>query len=326
MSQSRSDFTGLVLLLMLFLLFSLLISLLFVLQESKLCYERYEDITHQEVVGEWKENYTYQFPGAFEYKGDTSSCPYSSAYSCHLHPHGFRSAHQKFFPTNCELPEFNPTTFLQSLKNRRLLLSGDSTTLQFYVVLICSLHGISENIYKIEFPDPKSIHTLVRGEVYYPVYNATLLIAATHAKKLNNMTQGENPFQDYVHYAQLFSPYDIALLNFGMNFNSQEQMFHIVKQLSENFNETTNPFTRPIFLWRETSPQNFDSSEDKMPAGYYIYPSKAPCVGYPDARKAYQEDFRNRLSDHWMVNRYSIPIMRVHNVSALGFDQHYGEN
>jgi hypothetical protein len=304
-----------------------LLSLLFIGQESqKLCYQRYQDITHREIVGEWKGNHNYQFPGAFEYNGSISNCPLRSSYSCHSSSRGNKVAHQKFFPSNCELPEFQPLNFLHSLRNLRLLFCGDSATLQFFTMLVCSLHGVTPNIEYHLDQKPKYGKVFTSGEegaIYYPLTNTTLIYSGSHVKSLYNASHGENPFRDYIRFGKLFSPLDIVMLNFGLHFRWQEEFLRMIQNLVEDYNQTLTPFTRPIFLWREISPQHFNSSS---PAGIYHFAAKETCVPHRNFTLAYLGDFRNRLAEQWM-NKYSIPIMRINNISSTAsVDQHFGLN
>jgi hypothetical protein len=298
-------------------LISLLLAALLTLSGSKLCYESYEDITHRRMTGEWKKDQVYKLPGEFEIDGKTTTCPVRT-YTCKDRTYGHEVAHQKFFPNGCDVPELDPLPFLHSLENRRLFLYGDSVTLEFFVFLICSLHQTTENIHYNITRDVRFKQGFSHAEVTYPISNTTIsyLDFSLMGKPL------EHHMQHYIGHGRLFSPYDILLLNYGLHYHTAAEMLHVVKSVVEDYN-STNPFTRPILLWRDISPAHFDSEEDGAPSGYWVSMTKAPCVPYANFTKAFLQDYRNRICDHWML-KYDIPIMRINNVTGLAWDQHYG--
>jgi hypothetical protein len=300
--------------------------LLALASNHKLCYERYEDISSRKITGVWEDNYSYQIPGKFDSHDHKPDCPFSSAYTCHFASAGVKTAHRKFSPDNCELPEFNPYSFLQTLRNRRLFICGDSTNLQFFTMLACSLHGTVKEISYRPARDPgdkTTFHGGSSGEVYYPVTNTTIIYSGSHIIHIYKKQHAENPFEDYVQYGKLFSPYDIVLLNFGMHAPEPSKILDITRKLAEDYQQTKIDYssTYPIFLWRETSPQHFHPN-DTVPMGYYAGSTEQSCHPLRNITQAYQEDFRNRISEEWM-SKYSIPIMRIWNASAPAWDQHY---
>jgi hypothetical protein len=294
---------------------------------QKRCYERYEDISSRKITGVWKENYSYQTPGKFDTHDHKPDCPFSSGYSCHAN--AVKTAHLKFTPNNCVLPEFNPYSFLQTLRNRRLFICGDSISLQFLTMLACSFHGAVKDISYRPISDLREKTTFQSGssgEIYYPQTNTTIIYSGSHINHIYNKPHAENSFKDYIQFGKLFSPYDIVLLNFGAHFDAPAKILNITRRLAEEYNQTRthHSSTHPILLWRETAPQHFHPSSNHLavPMGYYAGSANQSCTPFTNYTRAYRDDFRNRISEKWM-SKYSIPIMKIWNVSAPAWDQHY---
>jgi hypothetical protein len=109
--------------------------------------------------------------------------------------HGYHSLYQVFHPLNCKLKTWSPETFLELLRNRRFAVAGDSVSMQFAIMLICSLHlhgfpdqpHINAN-YSLTWTDHSRIFGkgdcmhedgkhchLSDSSVYYPDYNVTIM-------------------------------------------------------------------------------------------------------------------------------------------------------
>jgi hypothetical protein len=189
---------------------------------NEFCYSSYEDdITHQsrEIRGKWERNQIYKNRGTFAYQSNplewvASACPVQARiFSCRRHDiedrskkrkkidpvedkqHGYHSLYQVFHLLNCKLKTWSPETFLELLRNRRFAIAGDSMSMQFSIMLICSLHtdgypdrpriranysltwtdhsrifGKGDCMYE----DGKHCH-LSDSSVYYPDYNVTIM-------------------------------------------------------------------------------------------------------------------------------------------------------
>ena len=266
----------------------------------------------------------------------THACPFQSqVYSCRLYldsdettGSGYKTSRKKFTPSTCSINEFRPKQFLTLLRNKRLMFSGDSMSMQNFIMVACSLHVEAESEYskewciKPECAEGAEHCQLVTAKVFYPEYNTTIVFLGTQAFDYNSKHHGEHDLIEYIDYGQLWSPFDILLLNVGLHASSRDWLSKVTQKISEQYN-CTKPDQRPILIWRETSAQHFDTESDGEPSGYFNYPNKEPCVQHSDFDKAYLEDYRNRIPERWM-NRYQIPILRINNASSLAMDQHFG--
>jgi hypothetical protein len=204
------------------------------------------------------------------------------------------------------------------LRNRHFVMIGDSITLQFYTMVVCSLHGTIAGEYNLTWKDVSyafgredcrgAVHChLQSSKVYYPEYNATITLYLEYGRR-----------SFFVYFQQLrLTPNDIVLFNRGFHVHESNIMQREVQSFFNeylNFHETH----QPMLIWRESSPQHFDT-----PNGYYNKTRlHFPCHPFYNITKAYVEDFHNRFVDQLFTYYRHVPIMRVWNVSSIANDQH----
>jgi hypothetical protein len=194
----------------------------------------------REILGRWERNQIYRNRGTFAYQSNplewiASACPVQARiFSCRrydeenrakkrikidfegptqdgalnnttAHPaeekhHGYDSLNQVFHVANCKLKTFDAETFLSLLRNRRFAIAGDSVSMQFAIMIICSLHlagqpnrpGIKAD-YTLTWADHSKIFGkddcmftngkfchLGESSVYYPDYNVTIMYIADY--------------------------------------------------------------------------------------------------------------------------------------------------
>jgi len=161
------------------------------------------------------------------------ACPVQSKiFSCYLRSYfrGIETENRKFIPMECRLSPFIPRLFLELVRNRNLVFSTDSISMQFYEMIVCSLHGITENNYNIEWRDRSKLYGfnycapggkhchLSKSTVRYPYFNASLSLLLTHWG--NN--HGDHTLQHYINSYNMTNK-DILILNFGLHFSNAEQ-------------------------------------------------------------------------------------------------------
>ncbi len=77
------------------------------------------------------------------------------------------------------------------LRNRQLVMIGDSITLQFYTMIVCSLHGTIAGEYNLTWKDlsrifgrddcQKAEHCHLHSSfVFYPNYNTTITLSSEY--------------------------------------------------------------------------------------------------------------------------------------------------
>jgi hypothetical protein len=327
------------------------------LVSPELCYQSYHrDILHpvKRISGTWKKHSLYSNLGHFSDKSNLdafweSACPVQSrVFSCRrkdLRPspgnHGYDVMTQRFSPDFCELKEFSSIDFLSVLRNRRLGVTGDSISMQFATMMICSLssafikakyHIIWDDLYPLfgqadckKGVEGKFCH-FQGGTVSYPEYNATITF-------FPEWMHSQRPLELSLWLSQ-FTSHDILLFNFGLHIHQSievipriEAFFKVLNQSfpsSSLIPDTTSSRQHPILIWRETSSQHFDSSgSPEIPPGYYSKDRNAACVPYTNVTVAHQEDYRNTIANAYL-EKLSIPIMRISEGTALAHDQHVG--
>lgn len=204
---------------------------------------------------------------------------------------------------------------------------------QFYTMLICSIHNSTNSpvTYDLRFD---SAGRFEEGNFYYEEYNFTFVFLLTGIKRhnrdgnvgVNIYKEDINELDDFFNNSiiQMTSPYDIVMMNIGLHHNTPISDFlPTTKKYAERYAEMDG-FKRPIFIWRETSPQHFDYKDEDAPMGYHVSLTKDPlCYEYPNYTLAYLQDFRNRLAES-LMKKYQIPIMRIYNVTRTEYMFHLG--
>jgi hypothetical protein len=321
----------------------------------ELCYQSYEnDILRpmKTISGNWKKKSLYSNLGHFSGESNLdsfwkSACPVQSrVFSCRRRDpnasegnHGYDVMTTRFLPDSCKLKEFSANDFLSTIRNRRFGITGDSISMQFATMIICSLS--SEEIkanYHVEFDDVsatfgpadckpgtsgKFCH-FKRGTVSYPDYNATITF-------FPEWMHSQHPLELVTWLSQLSSN-DILLFNFGLHIPKAtfiprvNSFWKFLNQSfpSDSIPDSTSNRQHPILIWRQTSSQHFDSSSlPEIPPGYYSKDLNAACAPYKNLALAQKGDYRNIIADAYFEG-LSIPIMRITEGTRLAYDQHVG--
>ncbi|CAM9118127.1 unnamed protein product, partial [Phaeothamnion confervicola] len=231
---------------------------------------------------------------------------------------------RRFVSDDCEMAEFDPLWFLSLIKGQEVVLLGDSLTMQFFVALVCSLHGAAPTAarYKIDWAGiadrfgandcpADNVHCYVGGgTVFYPDYNASI-----------TLYQFPNWVPSYS-LAQHFEPGkpgrgDIIVINFGLHYDNPEKLEADVLRLAKEYSDIPVE-DRPFLLWRETSPQHFGSD------GFYTDPTTkcAPTTGLTDP--AHVRHFRVDVPDR-IFPSYKVPILRTYKAGSTEWWTHVGK-
>eukprot|EP00667_Euglena_gracilis_P015599 EG_transcript_16240 len=271
------------------------------------------------------------------------ACPVQQrAFSCYRHPEvwqrAYEAEHRHFVPDACAFRKYSPATFLQAIAGRHLFFCCDSVAQQFFVAVVCSLHGTTAASYRIKW-DPlhrkygmdtcpvKSGHHchLSAATASYPEYNASISVKGTHLHELDHKAHAANPPQDYFEKGNLRSPRDVLLLNFGLHFNNPD----VYRTLLQNFvgkYAALSPTTRPFLLWVECSPQHFNASgsaKEDLAMGQWRPHVPSLCSPYADPLGAHQTDFKNRFAEQ-LCAAHNVSVLRVAAASIWQWDAHVG--
>ena len=285
------------------------------------CYDRIEDIS-KELEGKWlkdSQSKIATYPGHFGRTENRTlweilACPAEMAlFSCYLNTYleGANAEISRWQSSSCILDSFRPVSFLELLRNKRLMFCGDSLQMQFFQSIICSVHGtgIQEynlswiNISHIYGPNLFHLDRDIVNSVYYPAYNATILLYIPPVHEHHYET---NFLLQYIELGQL-TLNDVLVVNFGVGLkNIESAVLSLAKQHSEL--ESTN---RPWLIWREVSIQHFQNTNKSVPLGYYNGSNNnLPCLTRIDRNRAYEEDYRNRFAERVML-QHNITILRT---------------
>lgn len=288
---------------------------------GKQCFQSVQEISDRPVQGRWKDDHNYAHPM------NPNQCPIPCKYSCSGEK-GSNLSHRYFQHDDCDLEEFNPSKFLSMFRNRRLLMIGDSITSQLWTMIACSIHAVVPTEYHIT-REPSGV--VDEGLAFYKEYNFTFQYLCPfyryHSRPstlpANDEAEDNNNLDDFLKFSNISSSFDLVIMNIGLHHHLISTFRPIVEKYIQQYDKM-DPATRPILLWRETSPQHFDWRDENLPMGYHTTPTKDPvCYEYPNYTLAFTQDFRNRLAELFM-NRYHIPIMRIYNVTRTENNAHNG--
>eukprot|EP01040_Poterioochromonas_malhamensis_P003152 gene3152-3360_t len=237
------------------------------------CYSSFDDISTREILGSWVKGSFYDHPGVFAHERNVSkwwehACPAQSRiWSCRRHDadetsgHGYEAYSQRFVPNNCALNGFDPFKFMHMLRNRRLVMIGDSITVQFYTMIICSLHGVVAAEYNLNWLDVSSTFGredcrseehchLQSSSVYYPHYNTTIIV---------DLEYGNRSFSLYSRHHQL-TPNDVVVFNRGLHVHDANIMKQEVRYFFDEYLKLPETH-QPMLIWyRSPSTYSFTAS------------------------------------------------------------------
>jgi hypothetical protein len=184
------------------------------------------------------------------------ACPAESLLrACYFHtgkdPTKIQSLERRVFkPNNPQCKQFQPLDFLEMLRNRRLILYGDSIMSQIFSAFVCALYRLTTSSYGMDFvklwkgqcneincPFGKPQHSLFAGGwINFPVVNVSIIqITASY--------YGFKEFEAVLHQYAPLSSHDIILYNFGMHYNNETeyglQMTRFAEDMKTKFLNTS---------------------------------------------------------------------------------------
>jgi hypothetical protein len=203
---------------------------------------------------------------------------------------------------------FHPLEFLELIRNREVILHGDSIIGNVWTSLFCSLYSVTESKYFIDFkklvkqcdelcPLGKAAHSYKHGgSIKFEHFNTTIhfMLANSYSPNLVKFIESHK--------------HSIIIYNVGLHYNEKpkfdKDMGSAASALSAYFvDKRQRNESIPLVFFAETSPQHFDAN----PNGYYgqltgNYAGVRKCV--PIVKEGieghnlstiYQADWRNRL-------------------------------
>lgn len=170
------------------------------------------------------------------------ACPAESILrSCYFHKDKDFSKLQSlekriFIPNNPWCKQFQPLEFLEILRNRRVIMMGDSIMNQIFSSLVCALYRITSASYGIDFRklwkgqcneincpfnQPKHSHSL-GGWINFPIVNTSIIQITTSF--YNSYKEFDTILQNY----HPLSSNDIIIYNIGIHYYNITEYSNII--------------------------------------------------------------------------------------------------
>lgn len=264
------------------------------------------------------------------------SCPAETIiHNCYYHGKSeqMKSLQHRAWFTGPFCKPFWPVDFLETMRNRKLLLHGDSSMKQVWQALACHLYGVTESIFDIHWiyhtggtNEVKSkifnsitcpfnaIHCLFHhADVHFPHFNMSLHFRWSYPRWL--ISPSSSIFREALKYIVdlKLQVNDVVVLNFGLHYNVKhayaEELEHFRVQLLEHRSSLL-----PHILFQESFRTHFATAN-----GYYTAEATS-CKPYGNTTFAFESDWRNRLLDEYLGN--VIPIIRISAALESQWDAH----
>ncbi|RYH20751.1 hypothetical protein EON65_22520 [archaeon] len=262
-----------------------------------------------------------------EKEWESFACPSQALqYSCYYHEgnnnatdgksRAYEVEYRRFKPSNAACLDFHPFDFLSAIKNRNILLLGDSVVNQVFQTLLCDLNSAVEGTVSMEWQGTnpqnrrlcpygaKHCHP-IHGFVNYRTPNATIrsVVAAIYkADMIRSVLSEHKPSKD-----------DVLLVNFGLHYNEPHTLEASLSSLVQELYSLSQGHTvqLPHLLFMQTLPQHFPTSNGywdnvKSPHSKACRPDIPGSID--DIIKRMDElDWRNKVADK-IISEYNAKV------------------
>lgn len=209
----------------------------------------------------------------------------------------------------CPVPHFDPLSFLQRMRNRTLLIVGDSLSSMFAMNLQLRLQKYESYD---DIKDPlKSMHSmklLFRCRAYSYDVIICSLFAACSREEVNTTNQLEA-------FMSNMTSSDVVLWNAGVHFkyNALSGLSNFVTNLLNVWNQSKED--SPRLYWRETSAQHY--------LGRVFVSKEVSRHCIPHSKRHKFKDKYNSATEP-IVKAFQVPILRTYQTSLhLNMSAHY---
>lgn len=236
-----------------------------------------------------------------------SACPgQRSAYSCYftadspkaLQRAGLLERRDFQLLPNSPCVPYTPAAFLKLMRNRKMLMIGDSISAQIWQSFVCSLYRIDESYFDVEYwiepdcvdphkcparPAPKHGH-IVDGYLAMRSTKTQMIFEfrSVHGKlkELSRLVQKNNLNEN-----------DIVVINYGIFYNSRSEYEAMLQNLSQSLQLVLGHPSSPFIFFRHSTPQHFDTVDgfDDSSRNRSSY----ECVN----SSSFEKDWRNTLAE-----------------------------
>lgn len=200
------------------------------------------------------------------------ACPaQTTLHSCHFHgnkTHADLLERRVWVTTDPSCMEFTPLEFLELLRDRRLIILGDSLITQLWQSLVCALHGTAENkLYvhwakmwrcnEVTCPHDEEKHSNCYGGIArFPTANVTII-----NKKMYKYTK--DLFVSTLRRLKVTSR-DIIIVNFGLHYLDEAEYLSTIESFHQEFQQNPDLSSLSVSFF-ETSPQHYPAKN-----GYFV--------------------------------------------------------
>lgn len=305
--------------------------------------------------GRWMDytsDFYQHFQGITGFAGDYSemqlrqeACPAETfMHNCFFHGDTARAnmlIKRNWFSSDKNCIPFWPHNFLDKIKNKKLYFAGDSTMMQVWSQLFCSLYSSTSTEFKPFF----MYHRGGTDDVHNDIYNSKtcpfgashchltmasawfpLINASMHFTWVNRYGT-EQILQKIISHNKLSSQ-DIIIANVGIHYNFGEQQLlerdlrlflrdiHSIKDQNINM---------PLISFLESLPQHF--SGNRLGNGYYNREEAGTAcadVVHNNISHAHAMDWRNRIVESVLGD--TIPLIRIADALLSQYDTHLNGN
>lgn len=270
-----------------------------------------------------------------KYPNNTSNQPWFSEvcptqttlHSCYYHGNVTLARileRRSWVTTDSKCASFHPMEFLELIRNRRIIIIGDSMLTQMWQALTCILYGATEQkLYvhwakmwrcnSITCPGGSEQHSNCYGGVMrFPFVNATII-----DKKMYKYTK--EYFFGTLRRLKLSSR-DVVLINFGMHYNVEKEYQRVISQFANDLKDEKKaglPLHHAAFL--ETTPQHYANGNGYFSSGQEYGNS---CVPLQQPGNQAQLDWRNRIVHSVFTDQSSLQIIQLAFGLYSQFDAH----
>lgn len=259
----------------------------------------------------------------------------------------------KYVPDDdCELTDFDPEEFLQIIKGRRVVLWGDSVTLQFFTYLTIRLEKFrtrkptdwgehDTNKYPPADPENCNSHSEVEDglrldESCFDIWKGTLEELNVCHQYHDSVTSlcfvradQELINENNVVYWNALRETDVVVANVALHYNKMSSFQKELSVIAGTLKYLSTRQKLPLMLWREASAQHFPNGQ----GGYYpkgnglrsVNPETFECRAYP-YRFMKDLDWRNNVvrEEGFVAKdlKVTLPILPIWNTTAMASHLH----
>ncbi len=217
--------------------------------------------------------------------------------------------------SNCH--DFHPKIFLERMRNRNLFLIGDSTMLQTWAYLMCSLLSVPTQSKVNNTAEIEWLHYAGSSSQVKDIYNdITCPFGAAHCLLSGSGNVTFTHYNTTISYSSLrnydrqdlqkqitllqIKPIDLVLFNIGLHFNDEGLYYSVIGDFVADYKDSNITPITPKLFFLETLPQHFTKMTEPINGYFYKWEAAEYCNPLLDEEYAYRHDWRNRHAEEFL--------------------------